>query len=129
MTGKKPSRSRYLQLCREECERWGVDYALTIGNARWRPAAYVRSRVSKQLVSMGYGIAATGRTMRMDHTTILHNLRRSDEDELRYLERGWEGWSGYLRGRPIPKPAVRAAPRKLTHRWLREPGKASEVIA
>jgi transposase-like protein len=93
MMGKKPSRSRYLQLCREECARWGVDYAPTIGNARWRPAAYVRSRVAKQLVAAGYGIAATARTMGMDHTTLIHSRRRPDEKETAYLERGPDAWT------------------------------------
>jgi len=92
MMGKKPSRSRYLQLCREECARWGVDYALTIDNTRWRPAVYVRSRVAKQLVAAGYGIAATARTMGMHHTTLIHGMRRTDEIELACLEQGPDVW-------------------------------------
>lgn len=122
MMGKQPSRSRYRNLLKLECERWGVDYELTVGNARWRPAAYVRSRVGKQLVAAGYGIAATARTMGMDHTTLIHSRRRPDEMETAYLERP-EAWSDYGL---LPR---RMNGRKITHRWLREPGDESEVIA
>jgi hypothetical protein len=93
MHEKAPSRRHYLNVCKVECARWGVDYALTVGGARWRPAVFVRSRVAKHFLALGYGLAATARTMGMDHTTLLHNRRRSDAEELAYLERGPDGWT------------------------------------
>lgn len=80
-----PSRSRYEAMVRAEAEAMGIDPEMVLSRRRQRPYALCRFRVFAKLRADGqYSLPGIGRTAGLDHTSVLHGLRRLPEIERLY---------------------------------------------
>lgn len=80
----KPSRARYVQILKEECDAANVDLNEALSDRQFRRIARVRWRAWERLRALNCSYPGIGMVANRDHTTIIAGIRR--EQQLRQKE-------------------------------------------
>lgn len=82
MTKTRPPVSLCLRLASEDAAKIGVrPEEVAFGVDRRRAICWARARLCRQLRAIGYSLPGIGGVLGLDHTTVLHALRRPVPDE------------------------------------------------
>jgi hypothetical protein len=76
LIGRAVSPARYRMYLAQECATAGVDFTWALAGGRKRPLVLARWRAWKRLRDDGATLPMIGRVAAVDHSSVLHGLRR-----------------------------------------------------
>jgi hypothetical protein len=117
--GARPRNSLVRQIIAKHADPIGVSLEEVFGRNHHARISWVRARVCKELREMGYSLPGIGRALGIDHTSVMHNVRRELPDEAPAVSRSLE----YTRNLNRRVEEVRAGAVAAAAVAARKPGK------